>query len=114
MKEFPKMLYKDGNPLLDYVTVDSGKEESELNAEGYSELTASSFEPDSKAKSSSVKHGESTALVDPVLTTLAAEKPEDGNIYATSGSAPTPDFPLSTDQTTVEKTTRPVGRPRKD
>lgn len=111
-KEYPKALYKDGKPDGDMVTVDNGEEQSDAQAKGYMELNESSFEKDEVAPK--LKTGESTALVDPVKTTLAAEKPEDGNIYATSGSAPTPDFPFPDSRDTVERTTRPVGRPRKN
>lgn len=111
-KEYPKALYKDGKPEGDFVSVEDQEAEAEASRNGYRELQESSFKHDELMPKT--KQGESTALVDPVKTTLAAEKPEEGNIYATSGSAPTPDFPFPDEQKTVEKITRPVGRPPKN
>ncbi|GKS86481.1 hypothetical protein AVMA1855_20035 [Acidovorax sp. SUPP1855] len=111
MKQYPKALYKDGNVLQHMVIVDSGEEEAGATAMGYQPAKPS----EEKEAYPDVKHGESTALVDPVKTTLASEDPKDGYIYATSGSAPTPDFPIDNDRKYAdEKTNRPVGRPRKN
>ncbi len=115
MKEFPKALYKGGQ-TGECINVEDEDQEAQARADGFVSLTDKpSRKPKETASNalSNVPLGQSTALVDPVLTTMAAEKPEDGNIYATTGSAPSKDFPIDGTRKTVEKTTNPVDKDEK-